>query len=238
MGNGGNVFARRYGGEPNHLEDALALKRALRKISDSVPGPEPCIVDSFNFTKQRVDVRLKNYPELTVIYNVGIAGSGDTLAHYRSFKTIQVDGELRADTGWLVYFHSDSGSSFHKRGFTPRASTILWTGEHPIFIPTTMLLLNEVNLEPSIKDEDALSTEPDKLGPGDEALVHKPTGSHIIFKENGDIVLKAAGKLYLGDTSTVAASMKEIARKGDAVSVDTGTGLGTITAGSTKTRSA
>lgn len=227
----GDVINRNYGEIGNPLEQGLVIKRAIRKAVDRVAGPELALVESYDFAKQRVNVRLKNRPEVLTIFNVPIAGTGGPLKHYQGFKTINEHGEANASIGWLIYFRTDSSVSMHKRGFSPSPTSIMWSGEHPVFVPMEMIPLSDVRNEPTIKDANATGAMTDKLGPSDSALVHS-SGSHILFKSNGDVVIKAAGKLYLGDTATAAASMKGAARKDDTVAE--GAGDDTISGGSSK----
>lgn len=215
MGHDGAI-RRNYGDLINPLEAGLVLKRSIRKAVDNLAGPEFVMIESYDFAKQRVNVRLKNRPEVGTIFNVPIIGAGGDLKHYHGFRTIKEDGEMLASVGFLIYFRTDSSMSLDKRGFTPPRTPLYWTGEHPVFVPFEAVMLNEVTAEPSVKDIAATSTMPDKLGPGDSALVHS-TGSHIIFKENGDVVIKATGNVYIGGANQTAASMQGAARTGDGV---------------------
>lgn len=220
MGHGGS-FDRSYGQSINPIETGIALRRAMEDAADATPGPELALVDSYDFDRQRVSVRLKNRKEVGVIHDVPIAGSGGDLKHYFGFKTIQQHGETQASIGWLIYLRTDSALSLDKRGFTPPRTAMVWTGEDPIFVPLEIVPLNEARNEPSVKDKNATAAMADKLGPGDSALVHK-TGSHIIFKANGDLVIKAANKVYIGNKDTAASAMKKAARDGDNVRDDVG----------------
>lgn len=237
MGHGGSAFDRSYGGGSNALEEALAMKRAIMKAADDTPGPEFAIVEDYDFDKQRVDVCLKNFKDVTTIHDVPVMNRLGGMTVYQHFQTIKKDGEKKATVGLLLFTRSDSISSLDKRGFTPPDTRIVWTGESPVFIPLEALLVSEFTKESTVKDKtDVAGTNDDKIGPGDVAFVHE-SGSFLTFKKNGDVVLKAKGKFYFGDVDTNVADMKEVARKGDAVSVNIFTGSGTIDAGSSKVKS-
>lgn len=55
----------------------------------------------------------------------------------------------------------------------------------------------------------------DEFAAGDSGLIHS-SGSRIIFKENGDIIIKAAGNLYGGGADQDISSFNAAARQGDA----------------------
>lgn len=98
----------------------------------------------------------------------------------------------------------------------------------------------------AVSPEDALYAKPyarlkDQAGqmvelwaqPGQEkVIVTHLSGSQLLLKKNGDVLVKATGLLLLGDEGG-----SPLARQGDPVQVDPATHVGTITAGSPKVRS-
>lgn len=74
--------------------------------------------------------------------------------------------------------------------------------------------------------------------PGDAALVHK-SGSKITIAKDGTVTLSSIGTVNVNAASVNLGGSggAAIARAGDAVQVNTTTGIGTITAGSPKVKS-
>lgn len=206
------------------------LRRAIRKETDRVPGPELCIVERYDYLKQRVDVRLKNREHITTLSNVPIAGvRRGRLMHYMAIRSITQNSATEATVGWLVPFRSDSRYSFADRGFTAPSTKIVWNGESWYFVPDDTIMLNEIVDEPAIKV--ASSPTSDQIGPNDDVLYHEPSGSYIAFKPDGKLIIKA-DEILLVDKDGTVASAKKLARKDDPVSVSLITGIGTITDGS------
>lgn len=170
------------------LRRGMQQKGAIRKMLEGVWTAEPCIVDDYRATTQRVDVRLKNAPEQAIIPDVPILGTSGDLVTVRGFRTVRNSGIEGADVGMLLYPRTNGKTSFQRRKPERPIVEAYHEGMGPVFLPG-----------PHIVEDGPFEMGEglDGFGPDDTALVHS-TGSFIMFKHTGDVVIKSAGKVFIG----------------------------------------
>jgi hypothetical protein len=208
-------LGQRHGDVQNRAADALNFRAAIRRACDGLRTTEPAVVQSYDAARQRVNVRLKNFPSALAIEDVPILRAG---GRFRVITPLAA-GEV----GALVFSGTDSRGSYATALVTKAITTLCHTGRGCVFIPGAML---SEDATPTIFDAAATSEQADKLGPDDGGIFDTLTGSFLMFKSNGDVVLKCA-KFYVGGVADDVVDFKAAARTGDAVA-----GAGAITGGS------
>lgn len=217
-------LGRRFGDRPSGAGQAGADKKAVKRSLDSIWTSEICIVHSYNFQKQTVNVALKNRPDAPLIKNVPIAGAGGELRIIRSFETV-VGGSPNPTVGIVVFTKSSpQGATASHVQEDPKTkkqfsfNNAIYMGNIPASGTAAWKPIDTFNV-----DDDA-GWNPDVVGPKDDAIVHK-SGSRIVFKANGDIILQAGRKVFIGSTlGSDVSTYDEAARKGDSTSVSQITG--------------
>lgn len=212
---GFTALAQRHGGKVNRVVQSLK-ENATRGIEqDAMFTSEPCVVYDYDPEKQRVDVVLKNSPKSPVIRGVPIAGAGGDFRIIRSMRTMK-DKHDDPTVGLLVFPRTDSRTSWKLRDRSKPYTQMKHRPVSPIFMDT-VLLEDEAPFSDDFVEGGGLND----IDKGDTALIHR-SGSRIVFKENGDVLILSAGNMYIGPTETDAGSFPEAARKGDGVSHPSG----------------
>lgn len=202
MGTPKNSFlGERHGDLVNHIEQMVSLERIIRDKSKKLWTVEPCVVESYDFVMQRVSVFLKNVPGPQEIKNVPIVGVGGDLQMVRRFQ--------KGDLGLLVFPRTDSRFSLNDHSIAQPSVPTKHGGLGPFFLPSLRALVDPVL---TIEDAAATATDLDLIGPNDTAMIHK-SGSFILFKENGEIVIKsAANAVYIVGANTVVSAAEGLAK--------------------------
>lgn len=195
----------------NVARDALADRARTRDSLPETLGPHAVVVYDQDRIRRTVDVLRKDSPHRQVIRGVRLANSDWGLRISPRFRTIKKDGKANATVGWIMYPPSDhSGllaNSLIRRPFSNRKHMSV----APIFFATSKADSQAETLSPLAFDEsDADGTNPDVIGPNDD-YVGSTYGQFIIFKANGDLVLRAPGTIYaygadqdVGDTAAAS----------------------------------
>lgn len=214
--------SQRYGGRTNRVFQMLKELETRKGEKDGVYTTEPCVVYEYHPAEQRVDVVLKNFPKAPVIRNVPIAGAGGELRTIRPMLSLKA-GDPDPTVGIIAFTRSDSRTSWKRRRRSDPFTDLMHRPVSPVFIDT-VLLEDEAPYHPDYSENASVLNQ---LEPGDAAMVHS-SGSRIIFKANGDLLLLAAGDIYTGPAEVDASTFPAAARQGDA---GDGTG-GSIAGGS------
>lgn len=208
---------RPFGRGRNEAAEVIAHRAQRRLATEDAIGSVAAVVTAYDFARQRVSVRLKNRPEVLPLGGVPIAQTGGCLRIIRRVAVGEV-GQLQ--------FLQDRDGTFNDalfKGIQRHRSN----RRGLIFVPGPSLLSDDLH---DLMLDGATATDADHAGPEDCALLHE-SGSGLIFKGNGDVVVKAAGDIYWLADNAPASSSNLVARQNDAVS-DT-----EITGGSSNVRS-
>lgn len=229
MANDGGGIGIELGNQPNFVRQGLADKRArLREIGERVSTCEVVLVHDYHADTQTVDVRIKADPNVPIIYGVPIAdGLTGGLRVIGGFRTV-VAGDVDPTVGLIVYPRLDS--SLTNLDHTLRDAPSLRRHRDSFGFFVACVPVVPIDGSPATVAED-VSANSDALGPRDVALFHR-SGSFIMFKENGDVVIKAQGNVYVGGTDQSVADMDGATRQGD--TGDGGLGAGPIAGGSSR----
>lgn len=213
------------GAEPNEARVALQRKEGIEELIKGIWTAEPVLVTEYHFAKQQVDVKLMNYPNTyREMKEVPIYNTAGSLSIHQSFDTTSRPELSPGDVGILLFTRTESDGSFEDRTLTGDHAPNYHKGDNGIFIPGP-ITTNES--PPDVLDSLATATDLDDVGPNDAAIVHE-SGSHIIFKENGEVIIKGK-EIYFGSDENDVTNFKKVAREGDAVGGD---GATTIQEGS------
>jgi len=212
------MMKQEFGGRTNTASAAAMLRRGMQDMIDEVhAGGRPCLVKNYNPEKQTVTVVLKVFDgALSPIYfNVPIMGSGSLVAHIADMGTLdeaESDPDVVPQSGFLHMPYDDTRDAWN--GHVPyRASRGKNNGDTPLFSFGPLIKGDELPL-------------PEDYEKGDDLYIDRRNGSHLIFKKNGDVVIRAAGNVYIGGLDDELADMKKALRAGD--TGDGGLGAGAI----------
>lgn len=204
---------QRIGDEQNLVKQALREIKSMEEFLKGVWTAEPVIVTGYDFANQRVDLKLMNYPNsYREIEDIPIYNTSGSLQLFQKYKTTDNPKLTEGDIGILLFSRTESKNSWDDKKLRGDHPPLYHEGEGGIFIPGPITRNED---PPSILNADATATDLDDLGPNDAALVHE-SGSFILFKENGEVVIKGK-EVYFGDKEDNVASFKNVARDGDNV---------------------
>lgn len=201
----------------------LQKRRTQRQDVSAVNKAIPAIVWDYDPETQRVDLLDKNDPNGVPFANMAIANTGGAL---RILSTpVAANPASRyfgasPTVGLLIFPDSDSSQAFNDHRQQPTPTNLRHSTRMGVFIPG-IHVRDDGLPAPNFNPEGGA----DDIADGDSALVHE-SGSSIIFKKNGDVIIKAAGNIYGGGADQSVASMKAAARQGDE-----GDGMGGTIAG-------
>lgn len=201
------------GDEENQVKKAFTRLKRIEEILKGVWTAEPVVVTDYHFSDQEVDVKLINYPDsYRKIKNIPIYNTSGGLQVIQRFGETPNANKIGSDVGILLFTRTDSKNSFHDKTLNESHPPVYHEGSSGIFIPGPITTDED---PPDILDPFATSTDLDDLGPQDSALVHE-SGSHILFKENGEVVIKGK-EIFFGSDQDSVTSFKTVARDGDTV---------------------
>lgn len=204
-------FSQRYGGHVNRAFQELLDRGVTEDEFKNLYTLEPCVVYKYYPEKQRVDIVLKNDPDSPPIRNVPVAGAGGDFRFITPFQTLD-NNDPEPTVGFVAFSRSDSTQSWKLRDRSEPETNVRHRPQSAIFIDT-VLLQDEAPYSDDFKEAGAGLND---LDPKDAAIIHK-SGSRIIFKDNGDMLILAAGDVYIGPEEVSAASYAAAARTGDGV---------------------
>lgn len=197
---GGEMIDIPVGQRSNSARMGQNMKRGIRNVSEGIYTTEIVMVQDYDFAAQTVDVVLKSNPDVPVIKGVPIASGGE-LRMIRTFKTI-ANGDPDPTVGIIAYPRTDGRLALLDFQRIAPINPRKHTNYAPVYIgdvPVIAQLPFENHFENADKDS---------IGPKDTGFQHALTGSFLLFKENGDVVLKSKGKVYIGGLEQKASAFK------------------------------
>ena len=189
----------RFGDDRNLVQEAIGLKRNIRKASDRRKTADPAIVVGYDAANQTVDVRIKTAPDQgkhatePTYTNVPIHGAGGRDPDIRQILT---DDDAGGPTvGMLVFPRCDSREAFIDKDIARPPTKRCHAGRGPVFYPS-------VPVRTENKPSGLVTGSPgsDDIGPTDRAMVAnagEAEESYIAMKSNGDVVLNQGGDTRL-----------------------------------------
>jgi hypothetical protein len=250
--------SNRYGDERNITDMLEREKRNREKSWKKIWTNEPAVVYDYDIEAQRVDLVLRRRDEMMFMPDVPIITTGGDLTHVPNFNTYQDWLEAIANgtateaefpcIGTLLFPRTESIGAYsitlpedspniEDVAEIPVTENPKLTSKHkgqgPVFLPPV-----QVHNKPNAGDgkaydgEDIIDADAtgdiNKISEEDAGLIHRPTGSHIIFNDSGKTVIKG-DELFIGKLGSDANNYNSAAREGDNVS---GSGAGSISGGS------
>lgn len=191
------------GNAPNFARNMMDLKRSIRTVTEDIYTTEIVVVQAYNFAAQTVDVLLKSDPKVPVIKNVPIASGGE-LRHIRSFKTIE-DGDEDPTVGIIAYPRIDGRNALLDFERLTPISGRRHTNFTPIYL-ADIPVISELPFPNHFENANK-----DAIGPKDTGFQHS-SGSFVLFKGNGDVIIKSKGKVYIGGLEQKAGSFDKVAK--------------------------
>lgn len=210
-----------FGVNPNSLKAGLRARRIREAEIGAMMKCIPAIVWDYYPKSQRVDVRDKSHPGSTTIYNIPIMGTGGVFrtvapliagrpgSPYGGQETASHRG--KATVGIVLFLDTDSANAWLDHSQHPPTSAIAHGIDGAVFIPH-ILTTDDGDATFLYEEVDG----PDDIGPFDAWMQDDRSGSYMVFKANGDIIIKAAGDVYIGGLDSEVSTYKDAARKGDA----------------------
>jgi hypothetical protein len=222
----------RMGARPFAAQLAMAERRGvMRQISEAWTAEE-AIVHDYDAEAGTVDLKLKRYPRGAIFRDIHVYDDGDSLRRHRALKTELRHGIGNATVGMVVFPRTESGNALADRQITASTTKLFHCARGGRFFPGVRIDMDDPL---PILSNNGSATDADQIGPDDDAFIHE-SGSRLIFKSTGDVVLLAAPgrSVFFGVGDQLTGSMAALARVGDAVQV--GASSGTITGGSSVVR--